>query len=174
MNIESAIQAMLKQVPPVPSPDFQREPTEPAWTKEVPRVPPVPPEKTKVKPQSPPGHQSGPFVTIEQLPERLSSAATRVCRELWNDTDEAVQAMLADLTWNDPADWEALISHFEQQLPPPKLKAIPMVQCAGCSHAAPSPHHPAIMHCKASVESGAATGGWFDTDKHFCDRREAQ
>lgn len=174
MNIESAIQAMLKQVPPVPSSDFQGEPPEPAWTKEVPRVPPVPPEKTKVKPQSPTDHQAGPFVTVEKLPERLVNAATRVCREIHDDDDEAVQAMLDDLCWNDPADWEALISHFERQLPPPPPKAIPaLVTCSGCNHAAPSPHHPAIVHCKAGVESGAATAGWFATDKHYCDSREA-
>ena len=63
-------------------------------------------------------HQAGPRVTIEQLPERLVNAATRVCRELWNDDDEAVHEMLVDLTWHDPKDWEALISHFEDQLPP--------------------------------------------------------
>jgi len=116
----------------------------------------------------------GPRVTVEKLPERLVNAATWVCTELWNDPPEAVQDMLEDLTWNDPADWPALILHFEAQLPPPP-KAIPaLVTCSGCSQSAPSPHHPAIMHCKASVESGAATGGWFATDRHLCDKREVR
>jgi hypothetical protein len=116
---------------------------------------------------SPPGHdrqpanddhQAGPHVAIEQLPERLVTAATRVCVELHNDPPEAVQEMLVDLTWNDPADWPALIEHFEGQLPPPA-----MVTCSGCSHAAPSPHHPAIVHCGVGVESGNPTGGcWAD------------
>lgn len=115
-------------------------------------------------------HQAGPFVTINMLPGRLIDAATRVCRELWNDTDEAVQAMLEDLTWHDPKDWIDLIQHFQSQLPP---KAIPpLVTCSGCNHAAPSPHHPAIIHCHVGVESGAATGGWFDTDSHLCAKRQ--
>jgi hypothetical protein len=62
-------------------------------------------------------HQAGPHVAIEQLPARLVEAATRVCREIHNDDDAAVQDMLVDLTWNDPKDWENLIEHFERQLP---------------------------------------------------------
>lgn len=113
-----------------------------------------------------------PRVTIEQLPERLVTAATRVCRELWNDTDEAVQEMLVDLTWHDPQDWEALISHFEQQLPPPPPKAIPaLVTCSGCRHAEYR-QHPAIAHCRMGVKSGVPAGGWFATDEHLCSKRE--
>ena len=52
---------------------------------------------------------AGPPVAIEQLPERLVTAATRVCVEIHNDPPKAVQAMLEDLTWNDQADWPALI-----------------------------------------------------------------
>ena len=117
---------------------------------------------------------AGPHVTIEQLPARLVSAAIRACREIHQDTEEAVQEMLADLTWNDPADWDVLIDHFEQQLPPPPPMVMAMVTCSGCRHAAPSPHHPGIVHCKAGVESGAATAGWFDTDRHPCDKWEVR
>ncbi|MBM3273157.1 hypothetical protein FJY94_07945 [Candidatus Kaiserbacteria bacterium] len=117
-------------------------------------------------------HQAGPRVTLAQLPERLVNAAIRVCREIHDDDEQAVQDMLEDLRWNDPADWEALISHFEQQLPPPP-KAIPaLVTCSGCSHAAPNPHHPAITHCRVGVASGVAANGWFDTDRHLCDKWE--
>jgi rhodanese-related sulfurtransferase len=116
--------------------------------------------------------QAGPRVTIEQLPGRLIDAATRVCLEVHHDDDEALQEMLADLTWNDPADWDKLIDHFETQLPPPGRPIPPLVTCSGCSHTAPSPHHPAIVHCRVGVESGAAAGGWLDTDRHFCEKRE--
>lgn len=118
--------------------------------------------------------QNSPHIT-DKIPARLIDAATRVCTELWNDPPEAVQEMMEDLCWNDPKDWEVLILHFEAQLPPTQPQAIPaLVTCSGCSHAAPSPHHPGIIHCKAGVESGAATDGWFDTDRHLCDRKEAR
>jgi hypothetical protein len=87
--------------------------------------------------------------------------------EIHGDPPEAVQEMLVDLTWNDPADWPALIEHFEGQLPPPAIPAL--VTCSGCSHAAPSPHHPAIVHCGVGVESGTPTGGWWATDEHPCE-----
>jgi len=117
-------------------------------------------------------HQAGPRVTLSELPARLIDAAIRVCREIHQDDDAAVQAMLVDLTWNDPTDWDALINHFEDQLPPPAPKVMATVTCSGCSHAAPSPHHPGIVHCRVGVESGTATAGWFDTDLHLCDQRE--
>jgi len=116
--------------------------------------------------------QAGPRATIEQLPERLVTAATRVCREIHNDDDAAVQEMLVDLTWNDPKDWDVLTAHFEGQLPPPGRPIPALVTCSGCSHAAPSPHHPGIVHCGVGMESGAATNGWFSTDKHLCGKRD--
>jgi len=129
---------------------------------------------------SPPGndyhpandYQAGPHVALWKLPQRLVTVATRACREVWNDDDEAVQEMLVDLCWNDPKDWVNLIEHFEAQLPPDQAKPITLVTCSGCRHAEPSQHHPGIMHCKAGVASGAAAGGWQATDEHLCDRRE--
>jgi len=62
-------------------------------------------------------YQAGPHVSIEQLPARLVNAATRVCKEVHGDTPEQAHEMLVDLTWNDPRDWQALIHHFESQIP---------------------------------------------------------
>jgi len=110
-------------------------------------------------------HQAGPHVAIEQLPERLVAAATRVCRELHGDPDESVQTMMEDLCWNDPKDWDALTAHFEGQLPPPPETAL--VRCSGCAHAEYR-NHPSIAFCRAGVESGNPTGGWWATDSHLC------
>ena len=114
-----------------------------------------------------------PHVAIAELPARLVNAAVRVCREIHQDTEEAVQAMLSDLTWSDPKDWAALIDHFEAQLPPAPRKPIPsMGTCSGCRHAEYR-DHPAIAYCKVGVESGIPIGGWWATDEHLCDRRES-
>jgi hypothetical protein len=113
--------------------------------------------------------QAGPYVTLSQLPERLVTTASRACVKIHGDDDAAVQEMLVDLTWNDPKDWDVLIEHFERQLPPATK---PLVRCSGCRHAEYSPHHPGIIHCRVGVESGAATAGWFATDKHLCGKRE--
>jgi hypothetical protein len=125
---------------------------------------------------SPPGHdrqpanddhQAGPHVAIEQLPERLVAAATRVCREIHGDPEEAVREMLVDLTWNDPKDWDVLTAHFEGQLPPPPETAL--VRCSGCAHAEYR-HHPSIAFCRVGVQSGNPTGGWWATDRHICEQ----
>lgn len=47
-----------------------------------------------------------------------------------------------------------------------------LVSCSGCRYALDNPNHPAIKFCSVGVPSGAATAGWFDTDRHFCDARE--
>ena len=79
-------------------------------------------------------HQAKPRVTVEQLPDRLVSAARRVCVEIHNDNDEAVQTMLVELTWSDPRDWDKLIDHFESQLPPPPETALVPVPAVVMPH----------------------------------------
>ena len=111
--------------------------------------------------------QAGPRVAIQQLPERLVAAATRVCREIHGDPEEAVREMLVDLTWNDPKDWDVLTAHFEGQLPPPPETAL--VRCSGCAHAEYR-HHPSIAFCRVGVQSGNPTGGWWATDRHICEQ----
>jgi hypothetical protein len=92
---------------------------------------------------SPPGHdhqaanddhQSEPRVTLSQLPERLVNAVRRVCVEIHNDNDAAVQAMMEDLCWSDPRDWNKLIEHFESQLPPPPETALVPVPAVVMPH----------------------------------------
>jgi hypothetical protein len=79
-------------------------------------------------------HQSEPRVTLSQLPERLVNAVRRVCVEIHNDNDAAVQAMMEDLCWSDPRDWNKLIEHFESQLPPPPETALVPVPAVVMPH----------------------------------------
>jgi len=111
-----------------------------------------------------------PFVVLDELPKRLTTAARRCCIELHGDGSEAVAAMLADLTYYDPTNWDALIPHFEAQLSPPaptRPRSVPEVTCGACTQARATPH-PAILRCAAGVESGLATGGFWRDDRHLC------
>jgi hypothetical protein len=117
-----------------------------------------------------------PCVALEELPKRLTTAARRCCIELHGDDPETVAAMLDDLTYYDPANWDALILHFEAQLSPPaptRPRSAPDVTCGACAQARASPH-PAILRCAAGVESGLATGGFWRVDRHSCARFEGR
>jgi hypothetical protein len=110
-----------------------------------------------------------PHVTLSELPERLVTAVIRVCREIHDDDDAAMQTMMEDLCWDDPADWPALTQHFESQLPP-STKALPaLVTCSGCTHAEYR-HHPVIAHCKAGIDSGNPSSGRWATEPHPCEK----
>jgi hypothetical protein len=71
------------------------------------------------------GEKTGHFVAHRCAPvaldlrAKLHEAATRVCREIHGDDDQAVEQMLDDLKHTPNSDWVALIDHFERQLPPP-------------------------------------------------------
>lgn len=71
------------------------------------------------------GEKTGDFVAQRCAPvavdfeQRLHLAATRVCREIHGDDDQAVEQMLDDLRHTTESDWVALTEHFERQLPPP-------------------------------------------------------
>lgn len=64
------------------------------------------------------GHDLGVANDADVLPAKLIDAASRVCREIHTDDDQAVQSLLDDLR-NQPEDWDALTDHFESQLPAP-------------------------------------------------------
>ena len=103
------------------------------------------------------------------LPPRWVVAAVRVCREIHGDDETAVQAMLSDLLAYGPEAWSGLIQHFERQLISPSElpEPQPLVTCRRCVHAE-YPTHPDITHCRAGIDSGLVTGGFWATDRHWC------
>lgn len=111
-----------------------------------------------------------PFVALDELPKRMTTAARCCCIELHGDGPVAVVAMLTDLTYYDPIHWDALTLHFEAQLSPPapsRPRLATDVTCGACAQARAT-HHPAILRCAAGVESGLATGGFWRDDRHLC------
>lgn len=107
-------------------------------------------------------------VRLEDLPPALIDAATRVCRELHNDSPEAVAAMVDDLRHYPAESWPWLIDHFTAQLPPlPAITADPAATCGACLHGRPT-QHPAILRCATGVHSGLPIGGRWSTDPHDC------
>lgn len=63
------------------------------------------------------GHDLAPGNDPDVLPAKLIDSASRVCREIHADDDQAVEAMLYDLR-GQPDDWAALEEHFEGQIQP--------------------------------------------------------
>ena len=89
------------------------------------------------------------------LPARLAIAAERVCREIHGDSDDQVQAMLADLAECPESDWDALTEHFESQLPPPPEPGRERITLIGDDRQfqmdVPTEHVPAFV-ARASVK----------------------
>lgn len=120
-------------------------------------------------------NEISPNVTPVHLPDRLVTAARRVCVEVHGDGDHQVQAMLADLQHYPAESWAWLADHFERQLPttPALPAAPPTVTCETCSHATPT-DHPALIHCAAGVDPGNATGAYWKTDHHQCEHYQSR
>lgn len=93
---------------------------------------------------------------ISQLPPELVHVALAVCKA-YGDGEAAQAEMLADLAHYPSTQFPALIAHFRAKLAP--------VRCVDCAH---SVIDAGIAQCRAGVESGLPTRGYWYTDPHVC------
>lgn len=92
------------------------------------------------------------------LPPELVHVALAVCKA-YGDGEAHQAEMLDDLRHYPPAQFPALMAHFRAKLE--------LVRCVDCAHAVIDA---GIAECRAGVESGLPTRGFWYTDPHVCPR----